>query len=79
MRRALLEYTITGINTNIAYHLAVLHDADFAAGRYTTHFIEEHPGLMEAAGAYEEERLSFADKSRRASAAGESTTPAGVS
>jgi len=46
MRRALLEFIITGIRTNIPYHLAVLSDADFRAGDYTTHFIEEHPQLV---------------------------------
>jgi acetyl/propionyl-CoA carboxylase alpha subunit len=46
MRRALLEFIITGIRTNIPYHLAVLSDADFRAGDYTTHFIDEHPQLV---------------------------------
>jgi pyruvate carboxylase subunit A len=46
MRRALLEYIVTGIRTNIPYHLAVLSDDDFRAGNYTTHFIEEHPELV---------------------------------
>jgi len=46
MQRALLEYIITGIRTNIPYHLAVLSDTDFRAGNYTTHFIEEHPQLV---------------------------------
>jgi pyruvate carboxylase subunit A len=46
MRRALLEFIITGIRTNIPYHLAVLSDADFRAGEYTTHFIDEHPQLV---------------------------------
>jgi pyruvate carboxylase subunit A len=45
-RRALLEFIITGIRTNIPYHLAVLSDADFRAGEYTTHFIDEHPQLV---------------------------------
>jgi len=46
MRRALLEFIITGIRTNIPYHLAVLSDPDFRAGDYTTHFIDEHPQLV---------------------------------
>jgi acetyl/propionyl-CoA carboxylase alpha subunit len=49
MRRALLEYVITGIHTNIAYHLAVIADPDFRAGRYSTAFIEQHPELVAAA------------------------------
>jgi pyruvate carboxylase subunit A len=54
MRRALLEYIIVGIRTNIPYHLAVLSDADFRAGTYTTHFIEEHPQLVAEADAWAE-------------------------
>jgi pyruvate carboxylase subunit A len=46
MRRALLEYIITGIHTNIAYHLAVISNADFRAGNYSTAFIEQHPELV---------------------------------
>ncbi|HUZ70570.1 MAG TPA: acetyl-CoA carboxylase biotin carboxylase subunit [Candidatus Saccharimonadales bacterium] len=49
MRRALLEYVITGIRTNIAYHLAVIDDPGFRAGEYSTAFIEQHPELVAAA------------------------------
>jgi pyruvate carboxylase subunit A len=49
MRRALLEYVITGIHTNIAYHLAVIDDPAFRAGEYSTAFIEQHPELVAAA------------------------------
>jgi acetyl/propionyl-CoA carboxylase alpha subunit len=49
MRRALLEYVITGIHTNIPYHLAVIADPDFRAGDYSTAFIEQHPELVAAA------------------------------
>ena len=44
-RRALLEYAITGITTNIALHLAILDEPDFADGRLSTHFIPDHPSL----------------------------------
>jgi pyruvate carboxylase subunit A len=59
MRRALLEYAITGISTNIAYHLAILDDPDFASGAYTTHFIDSHPELVAAAEQWEERRRPF--------------------
>jgi pyruvate carboxylase subunit A len=52
MRRALLEYVITGIHTNIAYHLAVIANADFRAGNYSTAFIEQHPELVAEADAW---------------------------
>jgi acetyl-CoA carboxylase biotin carboxylase subunit len=52
MRRALLEYVITGIHTNIAYHMAVIANEDFRAGDYSTAFIEQHPELVEEADAW---------------------------
>ena len=59
MRRALVEYAITGISTNIDYHLAILDDPDFVSGAYTTHFIDGHPQLVEAAQEWEERRRPF--------------------
>ena len=59
MRRALVEYVITGIRTNIPYHLAILDSPDFQRGDYTTHFIEDHPGLVAAAQVWEERRRRF--------------------
>jgi pyruvate carboxylase subunit A len=59
MRRALIEYAITGIRTNIAFHLAILDSPDFRAGRYTTHFIEDHPELVPAAHAWEARRKRY--------------------
>ena len=49
MRRALLEYVISGIHTNIAYHLALMSQPEFRAGRYSTHFIDQHPELVDDA------------------------------
>jgi len=34
MRRALMEFLITGVETNIDFHLAILRDPDFIAGNY---------------------------------------------
>ncbi|WP_370343743.1 ATP-binding protein, partial [Pararhodobacter marinus] len=41
-RRALAEFRIRGVSTNIPFVQAVLDDPDFAAGRVTTSFIETH-------------------------------------
>ena len=49
MHRALLEYVITGIRTNIPYHMAVISDAHFRAGDYSTAFIDQHPELIAVA------------------------------
>ncbi len=45
-RRAVAEFRIRGVSTNIAFLQAVLDDPDFAAGRVTTSFIETHPQLL---------------------------------
>jgi len=49
-RRALREYLIRGIITNIPFHAALLEDPDFLQGRLTTEFIANHPDLLETAG-----------------------------
>jgi pyruvate carboxylase subunit A len=59
MRRALTEYTVSGIRTNIPYHLAILDAPAFQRGEYTTHFIEDHPQLVEAARRCAERRARF--------------------
>ncbi|HTW97289.1 MAG TPA: pyruvate carboxylase [Acidimicrobiales bacterium] len=45
-RRAVAEFRIRGIATNIPFLLAVLDDEDFRAGRLSTDFIELRPGLL---------------------------------
>ena len=47
-RRAVAEFRIRGVATNIPFLQAVLDDPDFAAGRLTTSFIEDHPQLLTA-------------------------------
>ncbi len=47
-RRALAEFRIRGVATNIPFLQAVLDDPDFRAGRLTTGFIESHPQLLTA-------------------------------
>ncbi|GAA1478524.1 pyruvate carboxylase [Nocardioides aestuarii] len=49
-RRALAEFRIRGVSTNIPFVQAVLDDPDFASGRVTTSFIETHPQLLTARG-----------------------------
>ncbi|WP_053203111.1 pyruvate carboxylase [Jiangella muralis] len=45
-RRALAEFRIRGVRTNIPFLQAVLDDPDFRAGGVTTSFIDEHPHLL---------------------------------
>jgi pyruvate carboxylase len=47
-RRAVAEFRIRGVTTNIPFLQAVLDDPDFRSGRITTSFIEQHPGLLTA-------------------------------
>ncbi|KMO79175.1 MULTISPECIES: pyruvate carboxylase [Mycolicibacterium] len=47
-RRAVAEFRIRGVSTNIPFLQAVLDDPDFVAGRVTTSFIDEHPELLTA-------------------------------
>ena len=44
--RALAEFRIRGIATNISFLRAVLEDPDFGSGAVTTSFIEERPHLL---------------------------------
>jgi pyruvate carboxylase len=47
-RRALAEFRIRGVATNIPFLLALLEEPDFVAGQVTTSFIEERPHLLTA-------------------------------
>src|SRR5215218_7798944 len=47
-RRALAEFRIRGVSTNIPFLMAVVNDPDFRAGRITTSFIDERPYLLTA-------------------------------
>ena len=46
--RAVAEFRIRGVSTNIPFLSAVLADPDFQAGRVTTSFIDERPQLLTA-------------------------------
>ena len=59
MRRALAEYVVTGIRTNLAFHEKLFVHPEFVAGRYDTGFIPRHRdalmGYATAAAADEKE------------------------
>jgi acetyl-CoA carboxylase, biotin carboxylase subunit len=46
MRRALSEYIVTGIRTNLAFHEKLFAHPEFVAGRYDTGFLERHKGEL---------------------------------
>jgi len=75
MRRALYEYVIVGVKTNIPFHKAVMENKRFQSGDLGTHFITQETTLlddMQAIMARElplEEKLSQVfDDSKRAAA-----------
>ncbi len=47
-RRAVTEFRIRGVATNITFLQAVLDNADFRAGRATTALLDEYPELLRA-------------------------------
>src|SRR3990172_6280946 len=52
MRRALREFKIAGIHTNIPFHLQVMDNLDFISGRLDTSFVERQmrPAVEEGTG-----------------------------
>jgi len=46
MKRALYEYAIVGVKTNIPFHKAVMDNPRFISGDFTTHFIEDEVSLF---------------------------------
>lgn len=47
MRRALYEYIIVGVKTNIPFHKAVMNNQRFIEGDLSTHFIDRETTLIE--------------------------------
>ncbi|HLX77247.1 MAG TPA: pyruvate carboxylase, partial [Acidimicrobiales bacterium] len=45
-RRAVAEFRIRGIATNVNFLQSILDNDDFRAGNVTTSFIDQHPGLL---------------------------------
>jgi acetyl-CoA carboxylase biotin carboxylase subunit len=54
MRRALAEYHVGGIKTNLPFHRQVMRHPAFIAGEYDTGFIERHKAELQPASPDEE-------------------------
>ena len=52
MRRALMEFRVRGVATNLPFLLQLLTHPKFHSGDYNTRFIDETPELFEAAGGH---------------------------
>jgi propionyl-CoA carboxylase alpha chain len=59
MTRALQEYEILGVTTNIALHQAILVHPKFRQGEFDTHFLSENPGILKPADLGMEEEVSL--------------------
>jgi pyruvate carboxylase subunit A len=55
MRRALYEYVVVGVTTNIPFHKAVLRSEAFKEAKLTTHFIDDNNIIEEVKKVVEEE------------------------
>jgi pyruvate carboxylase subunit A len=60
-RRALSEYIITGITSNIPLHMAIVEDEEFFKGNIHTRFIEERR-ILEKVPSYVEKYLQIQEK-----------------
>jgi len=58
MRRALEELEVEGLSTTRPFHLAVMEEPDFRAGRLSIRYVEEHPELLDGSGDEEPRRLA---------------------
>ncbi|HIH43789.1 MAG TPA: acetyl-CoA carboxylase biotin carboxylase subunit [Candidatus Methanoperedenaceae archaeon] len=56
MQRALYEYIIVGVITNIPFHKAVMGNANFRKGNLSTHFIDNNNIIAEVARVVEAEK-----------------------
>jgi pyruvate carboxylase subunit A len=62
MRRALYEYVIDGIRSNIPFHQAVMENERFLAGDLGTHFIDQETSLVDAIKKIVERRESLGNR-----------------
>ncbi len=58
MKRALREYVVTGVKTNLQFHLEVLEHPEFVDGSYDTQFV---PRMMEERGGPEKSNGELAE------------------
>ena len=60
MRRALREYQVRGIKTNISFHQWILRHPRFMAGNFSTGFIDEEYHSMSKAELYPHKEIALA-------------------
>ncbi len=60
MSRALSEYQVTGIKTNLPFHRRVMQEPDFITGHYDTGYIDSHKATLLAPYAADPEAVTAA-------------------
>ena len=60
MSRALSEYQIGGIKTNLSFHRRVMQEPDFRAGNYNTGYIEAHKQTLLTAAPLDDDTVKTA-------------------
>jgi acetyl-CoA carboxylase biotin carboxylase subunit len=58
MLRALSELTIVGVETSMPFHMRVMREPDFRAGKLDIRYLENHPAVAEPSLADEDARLA---------------------
>ena len=76
MSRALAEYQISGIKTNLAFHRRVMQEPDFRAGQYNTAYIEAHKQTLLSPATLDDDTVRTAAFAAVIHAAHASTTTA---
>ncbi len=91
MRRALDEFRLTGLKTNLQFLRQTLRDPDFVSGEYRTDFIPTHPDVVQAtdtsdstlaaalAAAADVQARASARRGRSSDAGGSDGQPGGLS
>ena len=62
MRRALYEYVIVGVKTNIPFHMAVMENPRYMEGELDTGFLDREAGLFDDIKRILEEKYSLGEK-----------------
>jgi len=58
MKRALLELRVDGVDTSVPFHLRVMDEPDFRAGRLDIRYLENHEELLAAGPSEEDVRVA---------------------
>jgi acetyl-CoA carboxylase, biotin carboxylase subunit len=58
MIRALRDYEVMGVSTNIALNLSILDHPKFQSGEFDTHFLNDNPEILQSTGTDRDEEIA---------------------